>query len=88
MELLPLAAEEAKLLSNAGLLPIVVTSESDIARGYFTEEMLGSIHDKLRADLARCGARVDEVYFCPHHPDEGCDCRRPKPRLVYQAARW
>jgi D-glycero-D-manno-heptose 1,7-bisphosphate phosphatase len=56
-----------------------------VARGYFSESLLAEIHQKLRNDLAQHGAHIDAIYYCPHHPDEGCECRKPKPKLAYQA---
>ena len=48
-------------------------------------EMLGKIHDKLRMDIAQEGGRLDAIYFCPHHPDENCACRKPQIGLIHQA---
>lgn len=85
-ELFPETAEGIKLLNENGFKVIVVTNQSGIARGYFTEETLGKIHEKMKGELARAGARVDAIYYCPHHPDDGCDCRKPKPGMALQAA--
>ena len=54
-------------------------------RGRLTERALRAIHDKMQKDLAEIGARMDHVYYCPHNWDEGCDCRKPKPGMLYQA---
>jgi len=86
-ELLPGAAEGIKLLNEHGFKVVVVTNQSGIARGYFTERTLAEIHDKMITQLAEHGARVDAIYYCPHHPDDNCDCRKPKPKMVFQAAR-
>jgi len=86
-ELFPRTAKAVKLLSDNGFKVIVVTNQSGVARGYFTEETLSRIHDKMKQELAKEGAIVDAIYYCPHHPDDNCDCRKPKPRLVLQAAR-
>lgn len=75
LELLPGAAEGIRLLNNAGFKVIVITNQSGIARGYFDEKTLHEIHKKMKRDLSRSGARLDAIYFCPHHPDEGCRCR-------------
>ena len=66
---------------------MVITNQSGIARGYFTEETLAQIHEKMKEELAGQGAHVDAIYYCPHHPDDNCDCRKPKPGLLLQAAR-
>ena len=85
--LFPNTARAIKLLNEHGFKVIVVTNQSGIARGYFTEETLSQIHKKMKQELAEEGARVDGIYYCPHHPDDNCDCRKPKPKLVLQAAR-
>jgi len=85
-ELLPGAPEAIRLLNESGLLVVVVTNQSGIGRGYFTEETLARIHRKMLEELKRCGARVDGIYYCPHHPDDGCDCRKPKTALFRKAA--
>lgn len=86
-ELFPETAKALRLLSKHGFKIIVVTNQSGIGRGYFTEETLARIHDKMNCELAKKGASVDAIYYCPHHPDDNCDCRKPKPKLVFQAAR-
>jgi len=93
VEILPRVPEAIRLLRRRGFLLVVVTNQSAVARGRLTEEELGSIHDDLNARLAKEGARLDGIYYCPHHPTEGsgrynvaCDCRKPNPGLVRRAA--
>ena len=86
-ELFSTTAQAIRLLNRNSFKVIVVTNQSGIARGYFSEETLGKIHEKMRLELAREGARVDAVYYCPHHPDDNCECRKPKPGLVLQAVK-
>jgi histidinol-phosphate phosphatase family protein len=86
-ELLPGAGEGIKRLNNAGFKVIIFTNQSGIGRGYFSEKMLGRIHEKMKADLAEYGAHIDGIYYCPHHPDDNCDCRKPKPNLIIKAAK-
>jgi D,D-heptose 1,7-bisphosphate phosphatase len=74
-------------LRDAGFAIIVVTNQSGVARGYLTAETLDAIHHKLHTELAAAGTRVDGIYFCAHHPDENCNCRKPKSGLFLQAAR-
>lgn len=76
-ELHPGAGAALSRLNRAGARLILVTNQSGIARGKFTVADLEAIHDKLRDLLALHGARVDAIYHCPHHPDEGCTCRKP-----------
>ncbi|MBM4248573.1 MAG: HAD family hydrolase [Euryarchaeota archaeon] len=85
--LYPGAAEGLRLLRERGFLIIVVTNQSGIGRGLFDERALGRVHDKMRADLANGGASIDGLYFCPHRPDEGCDCRKPKTAMFERAIR-
>jgi D,D-heptose 1,7-bisphosphate phosphatase len=86
-ELLPGAGEVIRQLNNSGYKVILITNQSGIARGYFTEEMLGRIHKKMKVDLAEYGAHVDAIYYCPHLPEDNCNCRKPKPALILQAAK-
>jgi D-glycero-D-manno-heptose 1,7-bisphosphate phosphatase len=83
-----------RALQQAGLKLVVVTNQSGIARGYFTENDLQRMHAALSATLAMSGVTVDGYYYCPHHPDGviqelavRCDCRKPRPGMVLQAAR-
>jgi histidinol-phosphate phosphatase family protein len=98
--LLPGVGEAVARLNRAGLTVVVVTNQPVIARGLCTEHTLGLIHDRMARLLAEYHAHVDAIYFCPHHPethhrDEGsrrdlrvaCDCRKPAPGLLLQAAR-
>lgn len=84
-ELFPNTAKAIKLLNEHGFKVIIITNQSGIARGYFTEETLARIHEKMKMELAKEGARIDAIYYCPHHPDDNCDCRKPKPKLAFQA---
>jgi len=85
-ELYPDSAEAVKLLNGAGFKIIVVTNQSGISRGYFSEDDLARIHGKMVGELGKQGARIDAIYYCPHHPDEGCQCRKPGTLLFRQAA--
>ena len=84
--LLPGVGETIRRLNQAGLLVIVVTNQSAIARGWLTMETLEAIHHKMRQELARVGARVDAIYVCPHHPEDGCGCRKPNTAMFARAA--
>ncbi|MFC2051585.1 D-glycero-beta-D-manno-heptose 1,7-bisphosphate 7-phosphatase [Chloroflexota bacterium] len=86
-ELFPDTARATKLLNEHGFKVIVITNQSGIARGYFTEETLAKIHEKMERELAKEGSWVDGIYYCPHHPDDKCDCRKPNPELLLQAAK-
>ena len=47
---------------------------------------MAKIHDKMHRDLAKSGAHIDAIYYCPHHPDDNCECRKPKPKMLLQSA--
>jgi len=86
------AAEALKLTADAGFLNIVVTNQSGIARGYIHEADLDGIHERMRSLLAREGASLDAVFYCPHHvkgavPEYSvsCDCRKPGTGLGLRA---
>jgi D,D-heptose 1,7-bisphosphate phosphatase len=90
-------AEAIKKINDAGFLAIVITNQPVIARGEVTLEELRLIHDKLETELGKEGAYIDDLFFCPHHPDKGfagerseykvdCECRKPKPGMILAAA--
>ena len=94
LDLIPGAAEAVRLLNQAGFLTIVVTNQSGVARGLYGEDDVERFNDEVRRQLAAAGARIDAFYYCPHHPQGtvaryaiACDCRKPKPGLLDQAAR-
>ena len=86
-KLLPKVAQAIKLLNDNNFKVIVITNQSAIARGYFGESRLWEIHKKMENELAKEGAFVDGIYYCPHHPDDDCDCRKPKPTLGLTASK-
>jgi len=86
-EILPGVPEGIRMVNQHGFKTVVITNQSGVARGYFTEETLSLIHQKMKQELQKHHAFVDAIYFCPHHPDDGCDCRKPKPTLLLQAAK-
>ena len=92
-QLLPGAAKAIKKLNDAGIPVVVISNQSGLARGYFPEELLDAVHEKMNKLLADAGAHVDGIYYCPHHPEakeeryrDTCNCRKPKPGLVLQAS--
>ncbi|HEX5046503.1 MAG TPA: D-glycero-beta-D-manno-heptose 1,7-bisphosphate 7-phosphatase [Gammaproteobacteria bacterium] len=74
-------------LTQAGYRVVVVTNQSGIARGLLTEEILRDIHERMRSAVRAAGGELAAVYFCPHHPDDGCDCRKPRTALLRRAER-
>ncbi len=87
LELIPGSAAAIKRAQAAGYLIVVVTNQSGIGRGLIEPEAMPEIHERLDALLAAEGARIDRYEFCAHHPSENCECRKPKPNLVYAAAK-
>lgn len=73
-----------KQLNDAGNTVVVATNQSGVGRGYYDLATLEKIHAKMHAALATVGAHVDGVYFCPHAPNDGCTCRKPRPGLLHQ----
>ena len=86
-QLMPGVAEGIRKLNEAGFLIIVVTNQSGIRRGYLTEDDLEKIHERMIKELRERGARIDAIYHCPCLPEDGCECRKPRPGMLIQAAR-
>jgi len=84
---LPGVAEGLGLLRDAGFRLVLVTNQSGIGRGYFGAEDLARFQQALAADLGSLGIELDGTYVCPHRPEEGCACRKPRPGLVHRAIR-
>ena len=89
VELIPGVATALHAFSAAGYALIIVTNQSGIARGLYTEQDFRRVQERIEELLALQGVRVDGVYHCPHHPDFGppCDCRKPATGMYLQAAR-
>lgn len=93
IELLPRTAKAIQLLNKNNYTVIVVTNQPVVARGLCTLENVREIHEHLKNVLREENARIDEIYFCPHHPKAGnnpeytkeCECRKPKPGMILQA---
>jgi D,D-heptose 1,7-bisphosphate phosphatase len=83
----PGAVEALRQLSEAGYLIIIISNQSGIARGYFGEDTLKKIHDKMLSAFLAGGITITGIYYCPHHPDDQCECRKPSPKMVLEAAR-
>lgn len=84
---LPGSLEAIARLKKAGYTIAVATNQSGIARGYYTLDTLQQMHDKLADLLSRLGGKVDYIAYCPHGPDDDCDCRKPKPGMYYDIAK-
>jgi D-glycero-D-manno-heptose 1,7-bisphosphate phosphatase len=84
---IPGSLEAIASLNRAGYRVVIASNQSGIARGLYDFETLHAMHRKLDALLAPLHGRVDAVFFCPHGPQDNCDCRKPKPGLFHQIAR-
>lgn len=80
---IPGSLEAIARLHQAGHTVVVATNQSGLARGLFTEEALCAIHDKMHQAILACGGVLQEIFYCPHHPEDACECRKPKPGLLH-----
>jgi D-glycero-D-manno-heptose 1,7-bisphosphate phosphatase len=94
LTLFPWTTDAIRALNRATLPVVVITNQSGIARGFFTEAFVDEVHREIAGRLAAGGARIDAYYYCPHHPDgrvadytRSCDCRKPGRGLIDRAAR-
>ena len=91
-EFMPGALEAIKLLNDCGRLVFVVTNQSGIGRGYYTESQFQELTTYMLGEIERTGGKIEKVYYCPHHPEgsgayrKDCDCRKPKPGMILAAA--
>jgi D-glycero-D-manno-heptose 1,7-bisphosphate phosphatase len=92
IRLLPRSAAAIRRAREAGYKTVVVTNQAGVARGYFDEDLVLKVHDRVQEMLAAEGTRLDAIYYCPHHPDTGdgsyrkdCDCRKPRPGMLLRA---
>jgi D-glycero-D-manno-heptose 1,7-bisphosphate phosphatase len=83
---LPGALEAIARLNHAGYHAVIASNQSGLGRGLFDMAALNAMHIKLNQQLARLGGRIDAVFFCPHAPDDLCECRKPLPGLFEQIA--
>ncbi len=87
------AREAVALLHSLGYAIYVVTNQSGIARGYYTQKDMEALHAYMGKEIQKAGGQIDGFYFCPHHPTKGvipaltiaCNCRKPKPGMILQA---
>jgi D-glycero-D-manno-heptose 1,7-bisphosphate phosphatase len=84
-EFLPGSLSAIAALTAAGIDTIIVTNQSAVARGLMTPETLADIHDRLCRIVAQNNGRIRAIFHCPHHPDDRCDCRKPRPGMILQA---
>ena len=85
-EPIPNALEAVARLNHAGWHTVVATNQSGIGRGMIDMASINTVHQRMMQRLAEAGGRLDAVFFCPHTPEDDCDCRKPKPGLMKQIA--
>ena len=83
----PFTAAAIHRLNEAGLPVIVVTNQSGVGRGYFPESFVHTVNEVMAGQLAKSGAKIDAIYYCPHTSAENCNCRKPKTGMLDRAAR-
>ncbi|TAL77229.1 MAG: D-glycero-beta-D-manno-heptose 1,7-bisphosphate 7-phosphatase [Burkholderiaceae bacterium] len=84
---LPGSLEAIARLSQAGWKVVVASNQSGLARGLFSMQTLNAINAKMRYDVAQAGGHIDSIFICAHGPDDGCECRKPKPGMFLDIAR-
>ncbi|GJL82439.1 MAG: D,D-heptose 1,7-bisphosphate phosphatase [marine bacterium B5-7] len=83
---IPGSLEAVARLSRAEYRVVVITNQSGLARGYFDMETLTAIHEKMLRLLNDKGGKIEAIFFCPHGPDDNCECRKPKPGMFAELA--
>ena len=93
LKIFPAAFDAVRMINEAGMKVVVVTNQSGVARGFFDETFVETVHEHMRATFEKSGAFIDRFYYCPHHPTEGigryrmfCGCRKPEPGMLLQAS--
>jgi D-glycero-D-manno-heptose 1,7-bisphosphate phosphatase len=86
-EFVPGIFENIRRLNQVGFLVIIVTNQSGIKRGFYTEETLKTIHRNMMQILEENNAYIDDIFYCPHFNDDNCNCRKPKPGMILEASK-
>lgn len=94
LQVMPESVEAIRHINRSAFRAVAVTNQSGVARGYFEEPLIEQVHASLRRQLEERGARLDAIYYCPHHPREGeppwrqeCGCRKPATGMLERACR-
>jgi histidinol-phosphate phosphatase family protein len=85
VKLLPGVVEAIQELNKAGIPVFIISNQSGVGRGYYTEKGVKAVNEEIRRQLEEQGAIVKGFYYCPHAPEENCECRKPKLGLIRQA---
>lgn len=84
---IPGAREALKRLNDNHYMTIVVTNQAGVARGITSQQAVEDIHERMIKEVSQTGGKIERVYYCPHKPEDKCDCRKPKAGLLLKAAR-
>ncbi len=87
LEFIPGVLEALTKLAKTDYKIIIITSQSGIGRGFYTQRDYEIFTKHMLEEIEKHGGRIDRIYYCPHHPDAGCDCRKPKPKLILDGAK-
>ena len=94
IQIFPFAVQAIRLLRQADFKIVVVTNQAGVAKGYLSESLLKKMHERMLASFENLGAKIDRLYYCPHHPKEGkgdykkdCSCRKPNTGMIEKAVR-
>ncbi|HEX2667336.1 MAG TPA: D-glycero-beta-D-manno-heptose 1,7-bisphosphate 7-phosphatase [Gammaproteobacteria bacterium] len=85
-EPLPGSLEAIARLYKSGYTVVVASNQSGVGRHLFSLDTLAAIHGRMKREVEAAGGKIDSIFFCPHTPGDGCDCRKPKPGLLHQIA--
>lgn len=83
----PWTGEAIRKINDSGMKSVLTTNQSGVGRGYFKESTVHEVHQLLEQELNQWEAHLDAIYYCPHRPEEDCECRKPKPGMLLRAAR-
>ena len=84
---IPNSRRAIRALTQNGYRIFVITNQAGIGRGLYSEESLKDIHCRMVAGITEAGGAIEALYYCPHHPEAGCECRKPKPGMLKRAAK-
>jgi D-glycero-D-manno-heptose 1,7-bisphosphate phosphatase len=84
--IMPGVVATLKTFSEAGYILIVITNQSGIGRGLFTEEDMNLVNEKMKLLFRECDIKFHDILYCPHQPEDNCECRKPSPKLIEEAA--
>ena len=82
---IPKSPDAIALLNAAGFQVILITNQSAVGRGMISGRTLDAVFKKMTHGVEQAGGRIKDIFFCPHTPDQGCDCRKPKPGMILKA---